>query len=104
MIRMMLTCATGISSRNFAQKIAEEAKEMGIEAEVYSCTVGTLNEELDNIDVLLVGPQIRFKLPEINDVVNNKFPVIEIDTLDFNILKCRKIVESAIEAVNNFKK
>ncbi len=104
MLKIMLTCATGVSSRNFAQKIAEEAKSMGIEADVYSCAADTLKEEIGSFDVLLVGPQMKYKLNEINQIIDGKYPVVEIDTLDFNILKCRKIVEEAIEAVNNFKK
>lgn len=104
MLRIMLTCATGVSSRNFAQKIGEEAKKMGVDCEVYSCAADTLKEELGSFDVLLIGPQMKYKLNEINSIINNKYPVVEIDTLDFNILKCDKIVNQAVEAVNTFKK
>ena len=103
-MKIMLTCMTGVSSSNFAKKLEEASRNIGMNCLVESTTVANLKNNLNGVDVVLVGPQLKYKLNEINQIIDGKYPVVEIDTLDFNILKCRKIVEEAIEAVNNFKK
>lgn len=95
----MLTCMTGVSSNNFAKKLEETAKKSNLDYSVLSCAVDDLKNNLIGIDVVLVGPQMKYKLDEIKHVVKDQCPIIEIDTLNFNILKCNEILNSIRENI-----
>lgn len=98
-MKIMLTCMTGVSSANFAKRLEEAAQNLNMDYKVESTSVADLKNNLAGVDAILVGPQIKFKLNEIKDVVRGRCPIVEIDTLDFNVLKCNKILEEVKKAL-----
>ena len=62
-IRMF--CCAGMSTSLIERRMEEEAARRGMEADIRTYTIDVLNEHFDKADVVLIGPQIRFRL---NDV------------------------------------
>lgn len=98
-MKIMLTCMTGVSSSNFAKKLEEASRNIGMNCLVESTTVANLKNNLNGVDVVLVGPQLKYKLNEIKETVNHQCPVMEIQTQDFNLLGCKDILNQVQEAV-----
>lgn len=79
----MLVCAGGMSTGILMKKMEKWAVEKGIELEVKAYGVGTYEEHFQNYEVLLVGPQISYKLNEIKNKVN--IPVAQIASFDYAV-------------------
>lgn len=62
MKRIMLVCNAGMSTGIMAKKIVDAS---GGTMEVFACGEGEYESHLDGVDMILVGPQIRFLVPDI---------------------------------------
>ncbi len=59
MIKIMLACSAGMSTSLLVTKMEDAAKENGIEAKIWAISEVNLKNEIENCDVLLLGPQVR---------------------------------------------
>ena len=96
MLRIMLACAAGMSTSLLVTKMEKAAAEAVSEASVK----GNLGE----FDILLVGPQIRFKAKEFEKLAAGRFPVHIIDMRDYGTMNGAKVFNTAMEVYNNFNK
>ncbi len=95
-MNILLCCAAGMSTSLLVQKMEKEAKNMGIDAKIWAVSVGSVEEHIKNADVLLVGPQIRFKLPELKKLGEaNGIPVEMINPADYGMMNGKKVIEFA---------
>lgn len=62
MKRIMLVCNAGMSTGIMAKKIMDAS---GGTMEVFACGEGDFENHVEGVDMILVGPQIRFLVPEI---------------------------------------
>uniref|UniRef100_UPI001034BB43 PTS sugar transporter subunit IIB n=1 Tax=Clostridioides difficile TaxID=1496 RepID=UPI001034BB43 len=62
MIKIMLACSAGMSTSLLVTKMEDAAKENGIEAKIWAISEVNLKNEIENCDVLLLGPQVRYVL------------------------------------------
>lgn len=65
MMNILLCCAAGMSTSLLVTKMEAAAKLEGIEAKIWAVSANEVNQHLDNADVLLVGPQVRYLLPQL---------------------------------------
>ena len=64
--------------------------------------VGGYESKWQDYDCILVGPQVRFKIPEMKEKV--KIPVAQIETLDYglqNVDNMLKLAYSLVESSND---
>lgn len=66
MIKIMLACSAGMSTSLLVTKMEDAAKENGIEAKIWAISEVNLKNEIENCDVLLLGPQVRYVLGKAN--------------------------------------
>ena len=64
MIKIKLFCSAGMSTSILVQKMREAAKEKDIAVEVSAHSVRSLEKELDDCDVVLLGPQVAYILKD----------------------------------------
>lgn len=64
-MKILLVCAAGMSTSMLVNNMKKEASESDI---IEARPEGKLNDYIDDFDVVLVGPQIRYKLPEIETI------------------------------------
>lgn len=98
---IVLCCSAGMSTSLVVEKMQDAAKEKGIDAEIKAVPVSSV-EELDNshkIDILLLGPQVKFKLNELKEVYKDQNTLVDvINMIDYGMINGEKILTDALKA------
>lgn len=80
MKRILLACASGMSTSILVRKMEEAAEAKGVETEIWAVAQDKAPSEMERADVLLIGPQMKFmkkKYSKIADEVGIPLDVIE---------------------------
>ena len=76
--------------------------EKGIESMIDAVGLERFSENLDKYDVFLLGPQVRFKKNELQEIAEKVGKKVEvINTLDYGMMKGDKVLDYAISLINN---
>ena len=68
MKNILLVCGTGASSGFMAKNIRQAAKARGIELSVKARGDAVVEEYIDEIDHLLVGPHLKYMLADLEEI------------------------------------
>ncbi|AKX34232.1 PTS system, cellobiose-specific IIB component [Spiroplasma litorale] len=60
--KVLLACAAGLSTSMMVQKMQEAAKKIGLEYEIWAQPVSKAISLVNEVDFVLLGPQVRFEL------------------------------------------
>ncbi|MFB6496465.1 PTS sugar transporter subunit IIB [Bacillus haynesii] len=71
MTQVLLVCGAGASSGFMANAIRKAGKKRGMEMTVQARSESQLSEYLDEIDVLLIGPHLKYMEDELKEKVNS---------------------------------
>ena len=91
MKKILLCCSAGMSTSLMVNKMQKVAADKGIEVEIWAEPMDKASSEVPKADVVLLGPQIKFALPEIKkltDQAGNKIGVI--DMMDYGMMNGEK--------------
>lgn len=101
-LRIVLACAGGMSTSLLVTKMQEAANELNREIEIFAIgvNVSRIKEIQDEqaIDILLLGPQIRFVEAE----VRKNFPdmmIQVIDMRDYGMMNGKKVLQEALQLI-----
>jgi len=105
MKRIILACAAGMSTSMLVTRIEKEAVARGLEYQIYAIPEQNLREELQNygqdVLVVLLGPQVRFKLEENKKLTDSyQLPIAVIDTVAYGTLNGAKVLDQALALVH----
>ena len=104
MKRILLICSAGMSTSLLVTKMQAAAKEQGIECTIDAVAVTELVNHEKNIDVLLLGPQVRFLLSELKGRLEPKgIPVEVIPSVDYGKMNGAKVLSKALELIDSKK-
>jgi len=102
-MNILLACNGGISTSLIADKIMDAAKERGMnDVKAWAVDDGAIAEELEKnkVDVVLLGPQIRFKLKKIqNSFADKNIPIDCMNPMDYGMNDGKKILNFAIKKI-----
>ncbi len=70
-LRILLVCGSGASSGFMAANIRKAASARGIEAKVVARGEAEIENYVDEIDVLMVGPHLAYILDEVNEYIGD---------------------------------
>jgi len=102
MKRILLVCSAGMSTSLLVSKMQVAAEEKGVECTIQAIGEVDVKEFVDNIDVLLLGPQVRFLLSKFQKSLKDKnVPVEVINTVDYGTMNGKKVLERALELIEN---
>lgn len=104
MIRILLCCAAGMSTSLLVTKMEKSAADRGIEAKIWAVSEKSVAAEEGNFDILLIGPQIRYKLKEFEKKYSDQLPVSMIDMKDYGRMDGEKVVDLALKLYEDFYK
>src|SRR5699024_1119887 len=99
---IMFVCAGGMSSSLVVSKMQKAAEEQALNAEIWATGVGHGKEILkdrDDIDALLIGPQVCFSANELEKVAeeNNRKTIIHVaDMRDYGMVDGEKILKDIL--------
>ncbi|CCF13853.1 lichenan-specific phosphotransferase enzyme IIB component [Brevibacillus laterosporus GI-9] len=75
----------------------EAAKEQGIEATIWAISADDMRDNWDKAEVVLLGPQIRYKLAEFKkEGEARNIPVDVINPVDYGMVNGQKVLEAAL--------
>ena len=93
MRRIVLLCATGLSTSLIIKKIQSAAQDQGYECVVEAFPTTQAQLASTNADVLLLGPQVRIDVERIQSLV--ACPVAAIDVVDYGTMNGAAILALA---------
>lgn len=98
-INILLVCNAGMSTSLLIKKIEEASKTKDIEAVVDAQPVENVKNYVEGKEVILLGPQVRFKEKNIKSLVEDKIPVAVIDMAAYGMMDGEKVLQQAISLV-----
>ncbi|EQC4552313.1 PTS sugar transporter subunit IIB [Cronobacter malonaticus] len=104
MKRIVLCCSAGMSTSLVVTKMEKTAAERGLELKIYAIPEQNLHDELElhggDIQAVLLGPQVRFKLAENKKLTDeHQIPIAVIDSVAYGTLNGAKVLDQALSLV-----
>lgn len=102
-MKIMLCCAAGMSTSLLVTKMQKAAKDKGLDVDIFANPVSEAKDHLD-VDIILLGPQIRYAEKSVKNLVDGKMPVVNIDMKSYGRMDGEKVLNDALKAIDDFKK
>ncbi|MFV0556955.1 MAG: PTS sugar transporter subunit IIB [Lactovum sp.] len=99
-MNITLICAGGMSTNLLVKNMKEYAAKEGIEGIIKAMSVDSFAEYEGHTDVLMLGPQIKYRLNEIQERYSNRLKVSVIDMTSYGMLDGKKVVQEAVKLLN----
>ncbi|MEI0603115.1 PTS sugar transporter subunit IIB [Brachyspira alvinipulli] len=97
MKKILLLCSAGMSTSMIVKKMQDKAKADNIDAEIEAASVSRFDELIDNYDIFLLGPQVKYLKTDLVKKANSKGKVLDvIDFKDYGKMDGAKILEFAL--------
>ena len=101
MKRILLVCSAGMSTSLLVSKMQAAAKAQGIDCTINAVGEAELKKHENEIDVLLLGPQVRFMQKQYEDKLADKgIPVAVINMADYGMMNGQKVLQEAKRLMN----
>ncbi len=101
MVKIGLFCAAGMSTSMLVEKMKAVASERGVEAEIAAYPESEMEKYVDQIDVALLGPQVKYLLSKGKSICEPKGVAIDvINTVDYGMMNGAKVFDHAVKLAN----
>ena len=97
MINVILVCNAGMSTSLLEARMMELGQG---KYNVHAYSEQVYFKHVENVDVILVGPLVRYLIDNIKAKTGNKIPVQSIDPLAYGRMNAAKILEQVDSIVN----
>lgn len=95
MKKILLVCSAGMSTSMLVKKLQDTANKEGKEYEVEALALSEAETKVDEVDVILLGPQVRFQKAQVEKVANGKVPVDVIDMQQYGMMDGEGVLKHA---------
>ena len=96
MKKILLVCSAGMSTSLLVTKMREAAEAKGEEVQIDALPVAECSTVIDSVDIVLLGPQVRFQKPTVEKLVNGRIPVEVMDMRLYGTMNGQAILEDAL--------
>ncbi len=97
-MKIRLFCAAGMSTSVLVNKMREAAAKRGIDADIAAFPESKMQDNLDGVDVALLGPQVGYTLPKAKQTCGAVgVPVDVIPMQDYGMMNGEKVLDFAIK-------
>ena len=98
MVNIILVCEQGASTSLLTERMKDAAQQLGIDAVINAYPYTKLDELIDGADIVLLGPQVRFKKKTFDAKYAEKgVEFMVIDTVDYGMMNGEKVLKTALE-------
>ncbi|HEY2420384.1 MAG TPA: PTS sugar transporter subunit IIB [Neobacillus sp.] len=99
-MKILLCCSAGMSTSLLVSKMESSAKSQGIECKIWAVGSTEINEQFDQADVLLLGPQVRYLLKQLKKAGEQKgIPVDTINPMHYGLCNGEEVLKQAINLI-----
>ncbi|KGX86859.1 PTS sugar transporter subunit IIB [Pontibacillus litoralis] len=96
-MKIALVCSAGMSTSMLVQKMREAAAAQGLEAHIDAYAQADLKNHMEDVDVILVGPQVRYLKGQIAKKAEPyNTPVEVIDQMAYGTMNGEKVLAQAV--------
>ncbi|KAF1304870.1 MULTISPECIES: PTS sugar transporter subunit IIB [Enterococcus] len=95
---IMLVCSAGMSTSLLVTKMQKAAEAKGMDADIFAVAASDADNNLEakNVDVLLLGPQVRFMKAQFEQKLAPKgIPFDVINMSDYGMMNGEKVLAQA---------
>src|SRR5699024_3007377 len=97
-MKIILVCSAGMSTSMLVKKMIQSAEERNIDADIEAVAESQLKNNLDGLDVVLIGPQVRLLEKKIREIVEAKGIKVDIiDQMAYGMMQGDKVLDQAIQ-------
>lgn len=97
MTKIILACAAGMSTSLLVNKMKEVAEAENIEASIKAIPEAEISQHLNECDVILLGPQVKFMIDEIRAIAApQSIPVEVIPMQHYGMMNGKAVLELAL--------
>lgn len=101
-MNILLVCNAGMSTSLVVEKMKKAVKPEHGEVVINAVPADQFEEFVKNSDVVLLGPQIRYKKKEFEKIASELgIPIEVINPADYGMVRGDKILEMALKLVHN---
>ncbi|EAM8936980.1 PTS sugar transporter subunit IIB [Salmonella enterica] len=102
MKNILLVCAAGMSTSMLVKRMQAYAESTNTEVNINAMSISEAKEKIkkNEADVVLLGPQVRFKKKEIEDAAQGNTPVDVIDMKLYGQMDGKSVLEKALSLIN----
>jgi len=98
MVRIILCCASGMSTSLLIEKMKRAAKELNIEAEIWPVGATEIKDNAEEVDCILLGPQVRYAQKKIKAEVPH-IPVACIGMREYGMMDGKAVLLQALALI-----
>lgn len=96
MKKILLVCNAGMSTSMLVRKMQDNANSRSIDVSIEAKSLTEAKGELKNVDVILIGPQIRYELENVRSLAGD-VPVDAINMRDYGMMDGEKVLDFALD-------
>ena len=100
-MKLLLVCASGMSTSMVKKKLEVYAKEQGIEdfqCEAYG--ISAVEDVYQDADLILYAPQIANRHDYLREIVGEDYPLAKMDPMDYALGKTANLFKQMDELLN----
>ncbi|MBF2473894.1 PTS sugar transporter subunit IIB [Listeria welshimeri] len=101
MKNIMLVCSAGMSTSLLVKKMTEAIENKQVEATVIAVAEADFDKHKDNVDVVLLAPQVRFLEKNLKRMLDPLgIPVSIINGIDYGTMDGEKVLNEALAMID----
>ena len=101
MKRIMLICSAGMSTSLLVQKMEAAAKEAKVECKIWASAEADAKKQLDDVDVVLLGPQVRFIKDQMIKAIGDRPVKLDIiDTMNYGRMDGKAVLKQGLSLLD----
>lgn len=97
-MNILLVCSAGMSTSLLVARMQEAAEKEGLSLHIEARPVSEVGLYGDDADAILLGPQVRFQLKNIQASYPHKV-VSVIDTRDYGMMNGEKVLKNVLKSL-----
>ncbi|MEH7087021.1 PTS sugar transporter subunit IIB [Neobacillus drentensis] len=99
-MKILLCCSAGMSTSLLVSKMEVSAKSQGVSCEIWAVGSTEINDQIKKADVLLLGPQVRYLLPQLKKAGEKQgIPVDAINPQHYGLCNGEEVLKQAMNLI-----
>ena len=98
-MKILLVCNAGMSTSMLVARMEKAAQSKGVDVEIQAKPITEAEKEIDDWDIVMVGPQVRQCLNQLKKLTQ-KTPVVVIEMRDYGLMNGENVLNSALDILN----
>lgn len=100
-MKVLLVCFAGMSTSIMMKRMKEAAAKKEIDLDISAVPLSEFQDNLDGVEAVLLGPQVRYAVKDIQKETEGKIPVMVISSIDYGMMKGDKVLDETLKIVND---